>query len=91
MPIYAKIIELSLLQCLKLIAPTIAILLIVGIVVSLVQSTFKIEDPTLGLIGKLLVMIAVSIIGGVGLLGGFEIFTEGCIQGAPLLVRQSWS
>ncbi len=62
-----------------------------AIVLSLLQSVLKIEDPTLGLITKLFVMIVVSLAGSAGLIKGFDTLTAGCIQDVSQLIRQAWS
>jgi flagellar biosynthetic protein FliQ len=90
MPYYLQLLRGALGVELAQITPVIGILLIVGLVTAIFQAALQMEDTAFSLLPKLLAMIAIGLLGGVGFMQGFEHFATGWIAQAPSMVSRSW-
>lgn len=90
MPLYLRLYQYAIEVGLSAIFPIVLVLLSVGLLVSILQSVFQIEDPTFALLPKTAAMIILAFTGS---LGAFYIFQSLCshfIMNAPDLVRRVW-
>lgn len=90
MPLYLKLYQFAVEMGLSAILPCIMILLIVGLVVSILQAIFQIEDATFALLPKTIAMILLAFSGGFGAFHIFETLCRSFITNAPALVHQAW-
>jgi len=91
MPLYIQLLHYALSAELTAVMPTIAILLIVGLVTAILQAALQIEDATFSLLPKTIAMIIIALFGGLGALQVFQNLAILFISHAPALVHQSWS
>ncbi|MBU6418134.1 MAG: flagellar biosynthetic protein FliQ [Proteobacteria bacterium] len=90
MPLYLKLLRHALETELSAILPCVLVLLAVGLITSILQAMFQIEDATFALLPKTMAMIALAVTGGFGALGVFEALAKDFIINAPALVHQPW-
>ncbi|WP_298222536.1 flagellar biosynthetic protein FliQ [Acidocella sp.] len=90
MPLYLKLFQHAFATGMSAILPCVAVLLIVGLVTSIFQAVFQIEDATFALLPKTMAMVVIAFTGGFGALGVFESLARDFIVHAPILVHQSW-
>jgi flagellar biosynthesis protein FliQ len=90
MPLYLKLLRHAFETGLSAILPCVMVLLIVGLVTSILQAMFQIEDATFALLPKTMAMVIIAVTGGFGALGVFEALARNFIINAPSLVHQPW-
>jgi flagellar biosynthetic protein FliQ len=66
-------------------APPVLVSLVVGLLVSLVQATTQLQDPTISFVPKLVAVFATLAITGPWIGGQLVRFTQLVLQGFPLL------
>ena len=71
----------------KLSAPLLIATLVIGVVVSLFQAVFQVQDQTLAFVPKLLVAAVVLALGGGWMLQTIVSFTESLFTSIPDLVK----
>jgi flagellar biosynthetic protein FliQ len=91
MPLYIQLLHYALSTELTAVLPTVAILLIVGLVTAILQAALQIEDATFSLLPKTFAMILIVLFGGLGAMQAFQGLAVLFITHAPALVHQSWS
>ncbi|MDE1883139.1 MAG: flagellar biosynthetic protein FliQ [Rhodospirillales bacterium] len=90
MPLYLKLFQHAFSIGFSAILPSVAVLLAIGLVTSILQAIFQIEDATFALLPKTMAMILLAVTGGFGALGVFVALARNFILTAPALVHQSW-
>ncbi|MDE2238972.1 MAG: flagellar biosynthetic protein FliQ [Rhodospirillales bacterium] len=90
MPLYLKLLRHALEMGLSAILPCVLVLLAVGLITSILQAIFQIEDATFALLPKTMAMVIIAVTGGFGALGVFEALARNFIINAPALVHQPW-
>lgn len=90
MPLYLKLLQHAFSTELSAIGPSVAVLLIVGLLTSILQAVLQIEDPTFALMPKSFAMIFLALTGGFGAFGALQALAKDFIMNAPILVHQSW-
>ncbi len=90
MPFYLTLLQHAFAVELSAILPSIGVLLAIGLITSILQAIFQIEEATFALLPKTMAMIALSFTGGFGALGVFRALAMAFITNAPALVHQSW-
>ncbi|MDE2319285.1 MAG: flagellar biosynthetic protein FliQ [Rhodospirillales bacterium] len=90
MPLYLTLFQHAITIGFSAILPSIAALLAIGLVTSILQAVFQIEDATFALLPKTMAMILLAFTGGFGALGVFETLARDFIVNAPALVHQQW-
>lgn len=90
MPFYLKLYQYALEVGLSAIFPIILFLLSVGLLVSILQSVFQIEDPTFALLPKAAAMIILAFTGSFGAFYIFQSLCTNFIVNAPVLVSRVW-
>lgn len=90
MPLYLKLLRHAFETGLSAILPCVLVLLAVGLITSILQAMFQIEDATFALLPKTIAMVIIAVTGGFGALGVFEALARNFILTAPALVHQPW-
>jgi flagellar biosynthesis protein FliQ len=91
MPLYLRLLHDALATEFQAILPIVMILLASGLATGILQAAFQIEDGAFSLLPRLIIMIAIAMLGGFGLFGTFKALAVLWLGHAALLVHQSWS
>ena len=83
----AYLIRHALGQVLLISAPILLISLLVGLVVSIVQAAFSVQEQTLSFVPKILAVLVVVIIFGVWMFGSMEQFALEVFRLIPRMVK----
>jgi flagellar biosynthesis protein FliQ len=89
--LYIKLLHAAFAAELFAITPIVAVLLIIGLAMAVLQSALQIEDATFSLLPKTFAMIAIALTGGFGALRVFENLAVLFIGHVPMLVHQPWN
>ncbi len=91
MPFYIQLLHDALTTELAAILPIIGLLLVVGLLTALLQAALQIEDAGFSLLPKVIIMIGLPLLGGIGAMHGIEALATLWISHAGQLVHRSWS
>ncbi|HTJ90738.1 MAG TPA: flagellar biosynthetic protein FliQ [Acidocella sp.] len=91
MPFYIQLLHFALTVELKAVLPIIGLLLAVGLLTGLLQSALQIEDAGFSLLPKVIIMIALPLLGGTAAMHGIAALATYWISHAGQLVHRSWS
>ncbi|GAB0114450.1 flagellar biosynthetic protein FliQ [Acidisoma sp. C75] len=91
MPLYLALFDRALSLVVAGLTPIILLLLAVTLVTTLIQATFQIEDMALGLLVRLVALLATVASGGFAALTGLRQLTQDWLWHLGPLVHQSWS
>jgi flagellar biosynthesis protein FliQ len=91
MPFYLQLTHTALSVELAAIGPIIGLLLAIGLLTAILQAALQIEDAGFSLLPKVIIMMALPLLGGIGALHGFEALATLWISHAGQLVHRPWS
>jgi flagellar biosynthesis protein FliQ len=91
MPFYIQLLHFALTVELTAILPIIGLLLAVGLLTAILQATLQIEDAGFSLLPKVIIMIALPVLGGTAAMHGIAALATFWISHAGQLVHRSWS
>jgi flagellar biosynthesis protein FliQ len=91
MPFYIQLLHTALTTELAAILPIIELLLVVGLLTAFLQASLQLEDAGFSLLPKVIITLALPVLGGVGALHGIEALATLWISHAGQYVRHSWS
>lgn len=90
MPFYLLLLQHAFITAFSAILPSVAVLLAIGLLTSIFQAIFQIEDATFALLPKTMAMIALAFTGGFGAFNVFSTLAKNYIINAPALVHHTW-
>jgi flagellar biosynthesis protein FliQ len=91
MPLYLRLLHQALATEFQAVLPIVMILLASGLATGIFQAAFQIEDGAFSLLPRMIIMIVVTMLGGLGMFGAFKALAILWISHAASLVYQSWS
>ncbi|HEY1858059.1 flagellar biosynthetic protein FliQ [Acidocella sp.] len=91
MPLYIQLLHVALTEELSVILPILGLLLAVGLLTAILQASLQIEDAGFSLLPKVIIMMGLPVLGGIGALHGIEALATLWITHAGQLVHRSWS
>jgi flagellar biosynthetic protein FliQ len=91
MPFYIQLLHDALTTELAAILPIIGLLLVIGLLTALLQAALQIEDAGFSLMPKIIIMLALPLLGGITALHTIETLATLWISHAGQLVHRSWS
>lgn len=91
MPVYLQLLHSALQTELSGLLPIVSILLAIGLVTAIFQAAFQIEDTAFSLLPKTIAMMAIPLLGGIGLLHGIAALETSWLSHADFIVHQRWS
>jgi flagellar biosynthesis protein FliQ len=91
MPFYIQLLHYALTVELNAVLPIIALLLVVGLLTAILQASLQIEDAGFSLLPKVIIMIALPLLGGTAAMHGIATLATYWISHAGQLVQRSWS
>jgi flagellar biosynthesis protein FliQ len=91
MPFYIQLLHFALTVELTAVLPIIGLLLAVGLLTGILQASLQIEDAGFSLLPKVIIMIALPLLGGTAAMHSIAALATFWITHASQFVHRSWS